>query len=154
MEEDLNFLLDISQSNSFLKLLDLWFQIWGYLQRLLNNWDQVSQIIANFVFDRIIQVLPLRPLPVSLVGSCDVSVDGGAQIDKSWSVQGLAVSIVLILQVEDESQVAVLVELGLVHRQIGITQSLAVHDRTHRNLVNVVLLFVVQEVFKYLVVFL
>lgn len=55
---------------------------------------------------------------------------------------------------EDESQVAVLVELGLVHRQIGITQSLAVHDRTHRNLVNVVLLFVVQEVFEYLVVFL
>lgn len=95
----------------------------------------------------IIQVLLLSLLPVSLVGSGDVGIDRGAQIDQSRSVQRLAVSIVFILQVENESQVAVLVELGLVHRQVSIAQNLTVHDGTNRNLVNVILFFVVQEIF-------
>ena len=123
--------------------MDLWFQVVCYLQRLLDDWDQISEIIANFVLDCFIQMLLLGLLSVSLIGSCDVGVNGGAQIDKSRSVERLAVGIVIILHVENESQVAVLVELGLVHRQISITQSLAVNDGTHRNLVNVILLLVV-----------
>ena len=49
---------------------------------------------------------------------------------------------------KNESQIAVLVELSLIHGHVGVVEVLAMHDWTHRNLMYVILFFIIKKVFQ------
>lgn len=115
------------------------------MQRLLQNWDQISQEKAKFVLNCIIQMFLLSIRTMRHYRCSNISVDGSAHIRKSCR-SVLTLVIIIIFNVENESQITVLVELGLIHGHVGIIQVLTMNDWANRNLVHIILFLIIKEI--------